>query len=138
MLFWVSVSITCCAVQVHKGLVLFGNIYFHCIWNICLAVSHRLSTETLLVLQQVARYQPKVCFFNPSPNIFTPPQNHYEQPFPLQYFLDKATATALSKVYLVSCFHFLAPTTPRPPPKHTFFSLLQLFFLTHAFSSAQV
>ena len=50
MLFSVSDSIT----GVHMGLLLLGNIYFHCIWNICLAVSHRLSTETLLVLQQVA------------------------------------------------------------------------------------
>ena len=50
------------SVQVHKGLVLLWNIYFHCIWNICLAVSHRLSTETLLLLQQVARHQSKVCF----------------------------------------------------------------------------
>ena len=61
MLFSVSDSIT----GVHMGLLLLGNIYFHCIWNICLAVSHRLSTETLLVLQQVARYQPKVCFSKP-------------------------------------------------------------------------
>ena len=64
MLFSVSDSIT----GVHMGLLLLGNIYFHCIWNICLAVSHRLSTETLLVLQQVAIYlKSKVCFSTSGP-----------------------------------------------------------------------